>query len=72
MNYGLIIERVENGYIVKFPKEEDGLQSKILIQDNPQDELRSHEVLLCEIMNYFNFGGTKHDKERIRIMREKQ
>jgi len=72
MNYGLIIERVENGYIVKFPKEEDGLQSKILIQDNPQDELRSHEVLLWEIMNYFNFGGTKHDKERIRIMREKQ
>ena len=73
MDNGLIIERVNNGYIIKYPKEEeDVLQSKIVIEDNDKDELESHEDLLWEVMKYFNFGGSKHDKERIRITREKR
>ena len=62
----LVIIRSENGYIVK------GNDTDIVIEDNTSKPLDSGEHLLWEVMHYFNFGGTKHDEERLRITREKQ
>jgi hypothetical protein len=63
--WSLKIIRVDNGY---FLEGADG--ARIVIQERDEDELLEHENLLFEVMAYFNFGGTKHDKERIRIIRE--
>lgn len=71
MNWELVIKREINGYILQGTGEEGNPETRV-IEDSPQDNLKSHENLLWEIMNYFNFGGSKHDKERIRIKREKQ
>jgi len=62
----LLITRVENGYYIKAPNEQP-----YVIQENEKDELKDHEELLWYIMEYFNFGGSKHDLERLRIIREK-
>jgi hypothetical protein len=63
--WSLKITRVDNGY---FLEGNDG--ARIVIQEIEDDELREHEHLLFEVMEYFNFMGSKHDKERIRIIRE--
>lgn len=63
--WNLSITRCDNGYIVK------GLDLNTVIEDGT-DELLSHEHLLYCVMEYFDFFGSKHDKERIRITREKQ
>lgn len=63
----LTITRVSNGYLIEAPGEEP-----YVIQENENDELKEHEELLWHIMEYFNFGGTKHDPIRLRVKREKQ
>jgi len=63
----LLITRVENGYYIKAPNEQP-----YVIQENENDVLKDHEELLWYIMEYFNFGGTKHDPERLRVVREKK
>ncbi len=62
----LTIEAVQNGYHLK------GTDLDIVIEKNEEDPLKGDEVLLLEVMEYFNFGGSKHDAQRIRIIREKQ
>jgi hypothetical protein len=64
----LNILRIDNGYILRGPLGED----ISVIEDVASDELHSHEVLLWEVMDHFNFAGSKHDKERLRIVRESQ
>lgn len=64
--WSVTITRIDNGYVLQ------GNNIDYAIEDNDQDELRSHADLLWKIMEYFNFGGSKHDPERIRIIREKQ
>jgi len=66
----LKITRVLNGYVLEGDSGEDFIQ-KTVIEDKEEDELSSHEKLLWEVMEYFNLGGTKHDKERIKVVREK-
>jgi len=34
--------------------------------------LKSGESLLWAVMEYFGFGGSKHDRERIMVVRKKQ
>ena len=63
--YSLMIVRVDDGYTIQ------GEEFDRVAEDSETDELRSHEKLLWDVMEYFNFGGTKHDKERLRIVREK-
>ncbi len=63
------ITRGNNGYILSNDVE---YNPPLVIEDDEKDELKSHENLLCEIINYFNFGGSKHDKVRLRITRVKQ
>lgn len=70
--YSLLIIREDNGYSLKGFSDESGLPMTFVIEDDPQDELKSGESLLWEVMNYFSFNGSKHDPVRLRIEREKQ
>ena len=60
----LTIIRTDNGYILR------GTEINLVLEDT-EDKLSSHEHLLWEVMDYFNFQGSKHDPERLRITREK-
>ena len=59
------ITRVSNGFFL------EGNDGNWLIQDT-DDPLKSTEELLWDITEYFLLGGSKHDAERIRIVREKK
>ena len=61
----LKITRVSNGFFL------EGNDGNWLIQDT-DDPLKSTEELLWDVTEYFLLGGYKHDKERIRIVREKR
>ncbi len=67
--WSLKIVRANNGYILYNEIEYD---PPLVIEDDEKDCLKSHEELLWEIVNYFNFGGSKHDKVRLRVTRVKQ
>jgi hypothetical protein len=64
------IERVENGYLITF--NDNSSRSYHVIEENENDPLADHERLLWWLMDYFAFNGTKHDSERLRIVREKR
>ena len=71
----LKISRGDNGYKLTWHEEQDDGSSarcESYIQDDEQDELKSGEELLNWIKDYFNFQGSKHDAERIFVIREKQ
>jgi len=67
-DWTLTITRHDNGYFLQ--GEPEGL--RWMIEDDEKDELKSNESLLWEVINYFNFGGSKHDKVRLQITRVKQ
>ena len=69
MTWKLTITREQNGYTLAGNFDADGKPFKFIIQDDEEDELKSHEELLWETMNYFAFYGSKHS-ERLRIIRE--
>jgi len=69
--FDLIITRESNGYVLDGVSDSGG-RVRTVVEDDDVDELKSGESLLWTIMEYFNFGGSKHDKERIRVVREKQ
>lgn len=74
MSWFCSIEKVDNGYLIEYPEELDNGTGDIkrhVIEENDQDELASHEALLWWLVEYFDFYGSKHDLERIRIVREK-
>ncbi len=64
--WSLTISRIKNGYRL------DGDNLHINIEDDELDDLKSHEALLGWVMEYFNFGGSKHDPVRLMVKREKQ
>lgn len=71
----LTIERVKNGFVLTseegpLEKGEDPIVDQSVIEDCEDDELKSGEHLLFEVMDYFNFGGSKHDPSRLRVIRE--
>jgi len=68
--WSLKITRVGNGYELTGSGDSFN-RAETVIEDSETDELKSHEALLFEVMEYFNFGGSRHDKERIKIIREK-
>lgn len=72
MKWKLTIERVDNGYILTGRFGEGLVTSVLTITDRESDPLESHEQLLWEVMDYFAFRGSKHDEERIRIVRQKK
>ena len=78
--YYLKITRASNGYILSWDEEIETADEnhplietqEWLIESSEGDELREHERLLWEVMEFFGFGGSKHDEERLRITREKR
>ena len=76
MSWILEITRGDNGYKLKWQEQdnEEGQYSlhEEYIEDLEEDELKSGESLLWWVMEYFGFGGSKHDVERIGIIREKK
>ncbi len=75
MDWYLKITRVDNGYLLESfgnaPEGEDFIV-KSVIEEDDQDELACHEKLLWEVMEYFGFRGSKHDEERLKVIREKR
>ena len=69
--FNLIITRESNGYVLDGLSDSWG-RTRTVIEDDEVDELKSGESLLWEVMEYFGFGGSKHDRERIMVVREKQ
>ena len=69
--FNLIITRESNGYALDGVSDTGG-RTRTVIEDDEVDELKSGESLLWAVMEYFNFQGSKHDAERIRVVREKQ
>ena len=64
--YSLIITHCDNGYILT-----DYEGKQWVIEDSDTDPLASGEHFLWDIMNHFDFAGSRHDKERLRVVREK-
>ncbi len=71
LKWELKITHVDNGYLLEGIGD-NGMPAQWVIEDNDADELVSHESLLWNIMDYFNFGGCKHDAVRLRVTRETQ
>lgn len=67
VQWWLKISRSDNGYRLLGSDDAD-----FVIQARLGDELDQHEQLLWAVMEYFNFEGTKHDPERLRVVREKR
>ena len=65
-HWSLTITRTDNGYYLEGS---DG--EKISIEED-EDALKEHEELLWQVMEFFNFQGSKHDPERLRIVRQKK
>jgi len=69
-DFGLEIIRAGNGYTLRFPNDMGDGFCLDVIEDDESDELKSDEELLWHVMEYFGIGGSKHDPERLRIVRE--
>ena len=70
MSWKLVISKEDNGYILKGRFGDTDIESKVVIEDKDNNELDSGETLLWQVIEYFNIGGSRHDKERLRIVRE--
>jgi len=71
----LKIASEENGYKLRWKDYlDDGSEvwREAYIVDDEADKLKSGEELLWGVMDHFSFGGSKHDAERLRIVREKR
>jgi hypothetical protein len=72
MDWVLRIEKVENGFIASYRLDEETTLNKEVFQDDGTDDLKSGEEMLWFVLDHFGIGGSKHDPERIRIVREKR
>jgi hypothetical protein len=64
-----------NGYRMEWDDVlDDGSTAHVfeVIEDDFLDDLKHHEKLLCWIADFFGFSGSKHDHERIKVVREKR
>ena len=71
----LEITRGDNGYKFRWWDElDDGscVWHEEYIEDDEMDELKSGEEMLWEVADHFSLGGSKHDAERLKIVREKR
>jgi hypothetical protein len=71
--WSVTITRVGNGFRMNWDEEgDDGMtiHQEEVMQDDEDDEIKSSERLLWWVMDYFAFGGSKFDEERIVITRE--
>ena len=78
-DFRLSITSVENGFMIQGRFGENDYESTVVVADKEDDwnalatvNFTSAEGLLWEIIDYFSLGGSKHDKYRIRVVKEKQ
>lgn len=64
------ITRQSNGYVIIY-RDDDGGEQCVVYEDGAFDPLLSHENVLLAVMDYFTIYKSKHEPERIRIVREK-
>lgn len=67
-DWSMTISKAENGYIVLSNDDE---KTARIFQEDDEDSLKAIEQVLWDVIEYFGEYGSKHDKERIRITREK-
>ena len=77
MSYEIKVRRTMNGFVLSWSDEcaDDTTKTFVqeeVVEDDDQDELKSGEEMLWKLIEYFGLSGSKHDKERLRITREKQ
>jgi len=75
IHWDLHIRKGDNGYRLTYEEELGNgeiLGREEYIQDSDDDPLKAGEELLWRIMEYFNFYGSKHDSERLRVIRVKR
>lgn len=65
----LTIEKADNGFILTGEGADNNGPFVIQEQD---DELCQWEELVYQVWEFFGHYGSKHDKERLRVVREKQ
>ena len=70
-DFAMLIRREANGYILKYPAETGEVFIREVIQDDEGDDLKSGEGLLWSVIEYFGLSGSKYDKERLWITRER-
>lgn len=63
--WGIEIKRVANGFSIK---NNDG--EVTVIEEKDDDVVPAAEALLWHVIEFFNLGGTRYDKERVRVVRE--
>lgn len=74
MKYGIEIEKVGNGYIIKDLFEDETGPRMFVVEefDGEYPELTAGQKLLWYIIDHFNLQGTKHDPVRLKAILEKQ
>ncbi len=70
MDWAVLVTKVGNGYIVTFKDENGKLQMEVF-EEYKDDELLATEKMLWFLLEHFDMRGSKHDSERIKIVREK-
>lgn len=71
----LRVERAENGYVLRFDDLDDVgdeiIEHVLVIGESDKDKLQAGEELLWWIMDFFSFGGSRYDKQRLHIARRR-
>jgi hypothetical protein len=65
----LCIDKVENGYVLTPDPTTD--QDPQVIEIDDEEEIKGFINLLWAIVEYFDMGGSRHDKKRISITTKK-
>ena len=68
-NWDARVERVDNGYVVYLSGDDPNSGSIAVCENDDDDELKSFESVLWELMEHFGVVGNRHDKERLSIVR---
>lgn len=66
-DWGIEILFADDGFVIR-----DNEGKRYPIQSDEIDELKAGEELLWFILDFFNLRGSKHDEERLKVIREKQ
>ncbi|MEK7512980.1 MAG: hypothetical protein AAB601_02160, partial [Patescibacteria group bacterium] len=62
-DWGIEITGVKNGFLVK-----DNNGNTVVIEEEGDDDLSAAEKILCEIIKFFNLGGSRQDRDHILVV----
>lgn len=70
-NWIAVVQKVDNGYTVKFRDEEIATKKVYEVKDNSDETNRDHFLnMIYDLIEYFGEIGSKYDKRRIKICYE--